>query len=133
MTVVLRVGRMDNPRGAIAGPPIAAGPSALELLGMVSGDLDASLAALYSFWEEDSRELQGFGADTRQGAGDDASSFSQLLMGPWEKVPSELLDPNFEPPATARQPILPDLPTHAPAAWDVNAVLQQYMSTEHPC
>lgn len=128
MTVVLHVGRMDNPRGTLPGPGIEPGPSADELLGMASADLDASLAALYTFWEEDSREPQAYGAEPRQGAGDDAISFSQLLMGPWEKVPSDLLDPSFEPPATARQAILPDLPTHAPAAWDVNAVLQQYMA-----
>eukprot|EP00884_Botryococcus_braunii_P004753 jgi/Botrbrau1/14279/Bobra.0368s0011.1 len=121
--------RMDNPRNTQV-PPIQGATPGDELMVMSPTDLDASLGALYSYWDEDSQQLEGLDEmPAAEGSSNEQSSFVQLLLGPWEKVPLDLLDPDFEPPSSARQAILPDLPAHAPAAWDVNTVLQQYMGS----
>jgi hypothetical protein len=120
---------MDNPRNTQV-PPIQGATPADELMVMSPTDLDASLGALYNYWDEDSQQLEGLDEmPAAEGSSNEQSSFVQLLLGPWEKVPLDLLDPDFEPPSSARQAILPDLPAHAPAAWDVNTVLQQYMGS----
>jgi hypothetical protein len=118
---------MDNPRGL---PAAVVQPTVDEAMVLTAMDLDASLAALHTYWEEDNQMQEGFEQvpSANEVPPSDSAPYMQLLLGPWEKVPLELLDPDFTPPSTARQAILPDLPAHAPAAWDVNTVLQQYMA-----
>jgi hypothetical protein len=107
--------------------PVEDTPNAEDQQPLLPAELEASLATVFMYCQQGAAELAE-GADS---AALPSVSMEGLADGEaWDvvKLPTEVLAPGGLLPTATGQRIMPEVPQEAPAVWDVNAVLQRYMT-----